>query len=162
MGGPLPVWNAGGMALPLCIVLSVVALAIAVLLFLRDRRGRGVQWVGVAALPIGLYLSGLLGLVVDGARALWAWVQQVSLSSTIGTGLGLIALTVVLWVVGGWLARRRAVRSAVARTSGAPAVGAKPSRPSAAPARPARGGQAAPADPEMDEIEALLRNRGIE
>lgn len=169
MGRQWRVWNAGGMVLPICIIVSVVAVVLGVLMFVRGRAGRGVQLLGLAAVPIGLYLSGLLGLVLDGALALWRWVQQLALNPMVTTGLGLLGLAVVLWVVGGWLARRRATRRALARSTGtAPAVGARtststpPTRPVGSGTAPKGRAQQAPADPEMDEIEALLRKRGIE
>ncbi|WP_460767944.1 hypothetical protein [Mariniluteicoccus flavus] len=153
--------------LPVCIVLSVVALVLAVLLCVRDRRGRAVQWLGLAALPVGLYLSGLLRLVIDFGQAAWRWVQQVALNPLTITGLGLIGLTVVLWVVGGWLAHRRATRRAVEKSSGTAPAGrsAAPTavgrKASGAPT-PKGGSKKGAADPEMDEIEALLKQRGIE
>ncbi|GAB3622248.1 hypothetical protein GCM10027418_03300 [Mariniluteicoccus endophyticus] len=155
------------MLLPICIAISTLSVILAVVLWLRDRRGGAVQAIGFALLPIGLLVSGLAPLVADGVKALLAWARSATVDTMVGTGLGLIALSVVLWFVGGWIGRRGAARRAVQGTQGKPAVGSKASAPTASarktPAPKAAGGRKnQAADPEMDEIEAILRNRGIE
>ena len=73
--------------------------------------------------------------------------------------MALLGLCVVLWVVGGMVARR---------TRPAPSAKAVPGQSTTA-ALPAKGKAGRPAarkqaevDPEMAEIEALLKSRGIE
>lgn len=166
MGAGVRVCHAGGMLLPICIAVSALSVILAVVLWLRDRRGGAVQAVGFAFLPIGLYVSGLAPLVADGVKALLAWARAATVDTMVGTGLGLIGLSVVLWFVGVWVGRRGAAKRAVQGTRPSPAVGSKTSAPAATSrkeaAPKAAGGKKGAADPEMDEIEAILRNRGIE
>ncbi|OYO22134.1 hypothetical protein CGZ93_09565 [Enemella dayhoffiae] len=164
--------------LPLCIALGVLGLILAVLLWIRGRRGRALQALGFAALPVGLYLTGLLRMLWDAVVAVARWASSVVFNTTIWTGFGLIGLAVVLWVVGGMVARRNHTRRAVEKAkgggavesptrrggagaaAGATAVGSGSGTRPAAKASGAKGKAAA--DPEEDEIEAILRSRGIE
>lgn len=152
--------------LPVCVSLAVLGVVIAVLLWLRGRRGRAVQAFGVGALPVGLYLTGLLGLVWNAGVALSRWAAQLVFNPAVWTGVGLIGLAVVLWVVGGFVARRTPARPRVESAPDAPAVGRGPGRPKAGKPkqRPASTGTGATGagDGEFDEIEELLRKRGIE
>jgi len=149
--------------LPLCAGLSLLGLLIAILAGRRGNRGRMLQGVGLALAPIALYLSGLLGLVWNGVVAVVRWASQVILSPPVWAGLSLLALCVVLWVVGGFVARRSARRTKAQRAT-SPAVtststsAAVARRTGAAPA----GRQPVEQDDDMAEIEALLKSRGIE
>lgn len=175
--------------LPLCIAIGVLGLILAVLLWVRDRRGRAVQALGFAALPVGLYLTGLLRMVWDAVVAVIRWAGSIVFNTTIWAGFGLIALAVVLWIVGGMVASRNRTRRAVEKArggdaatgSGRAAVGRGTAGAAGAaattgatgstvagkaqhanPAAKAGKGKQAESDPEMDEIEAILKNRGIE
>jgi len=79
-------------------------------------------------------------------------------------GLSLLALCLVLWVVGGFVARRTPRKSRRGEAA-APAAGRGPA-PAAVAGRsqraPARSTPAAGQDDDMAEIEALLKSRGIE
>ena len=158
--------------LPLCIGLALIGVIIAGVAWRRGSRGRVVQGVGVALAPIALYFTGLLRLVWDGVVALVNWATSIIFSPTMWFGISLLGLCVVLWVVGGLLTRRAAPRRSSAPAAGAggrPAVGtgstaaAKTSTKS--PAKTAAKGKgkgpAQEVDPEMAEIEAILKNRGI-
>lgn len=156
--------------LPVCISLAVLGLVIAVVLWLRDRRGRAAQALGLAVLPIGLYLTGLLALVWNAGAALVRWSGQLILNPAVWTGLGLIGLAVVLWVAGGVAARRtrrrRSVGKATARP-GVPASSTGPASPERTPAKapaktPAKTTGSGAAAEEFDDIEAILRKHGID
>ncbi len=158
-----------GALLPIVIVLGVLLLAVAVLLWVRHRRGRAVQWFGLALLPIGLYLTGVLTLLVDGARELIRWIQQQSGTTVVWVGgVALIVLFVLLWIIGGRVAIRHLSNRAVARAEGGagnPLIGSGPAtRPEQPAKQPPRASKqaAAKSDDGMDEIEALLKKRGIE
>ena len=138
------------------ISLAALGLIVAVVLWLRDRRGRAVQALGFAALPIGLHLTGLLGLVFDAVVAVARWAGDLVFNPVVWTGVGLLGLAVVLWVVGGFVARRSTAGRGVERTPVDRCTLAQPSQP------PAKGRSAADDSNEYDEIEALLRKRGIE
>lgn len=151
--------------LPLCVGLTLLGVVVTGIAWRRGSRGRVVQGLGLALAPVALYLSGLLRLIWNGALAVGRWAAGVILSPAVWLGLGLLGLCLVLWVVGGLVARRSPSRRrrAASDTSSAPAVttgsattrgsqGTPPARKAAAPAE----------DDDMAEIEALLKSRGIE
>lgn len=148
--------------LPVCISVAVLGVVVAVVLWARRRRGRAMQALAVGALPFGLYLTGLLPLVWSGAVELVRWAGGLIFNPAVWAGMGLLALAVVLWVVGGMVARRtpgrvrepKAVSQAAGRSGRGVGTGTK------APAGQSDAGGSG--DSELDEIEALLRKRGIE
>lgn len=165
--------------LPLCIGIALIGVLIAGLAWRKGERGRVVQGAALAVAPVGLYFTGLLRLLWDAVVALVGWATGIIFSPTMWFGISLLGLCVVLWVVGGILTRRSAARggstrggtarggTSVSVSSSKPAVaGARPvsASPSAAvPAKKPGKGKAAAADidPELAEIEAILKNRGI-
>ncbi|GAA3712972.1 hypothetical protein GCM10022204_34980 [Microlunatus aurantiacus] len=178
------VWQIGRMPvsdvvlLPLCLGLALIGVIVAGVAWRRGSRGRVLQGVGLALAPIALYFTGLLRLVWDAVVALVGWATSIVFTPTMWFGISLLGVCVVLWVVGGLVSRRTAARSSGAVTgSTAPAVGTGRSTTTAPAAKPpatknattkstatknARGKAPAPeVDPEMAEIEAILKNRGI-
>lgn len=144
--------------LPVCVSVAVLGVVVAVVLWARRRRGRAVQALAVAALPFGLYLTGLLPLVWSGAVELIRWASTLIFNPAVWVGMGLLALTVVLWVVGGMVARRAPGRTDEPKPVNDAAKQQVTSTQSAATrSKPSGGG-----DSEFDEIEELLRKRGIE
>jgi hypothetical protein len=139
--------------LPLCIGLALLGMIATGIAWRRGNKGRVVQGVALALTPIALYFSGLLRLAWNGITAVVTWASTLIFSPAIWFGMALLALCVVLWVVGGMVARRSKPRANAA------------SGKSSAAALPAKGRSAAqqpPVDEEMAEIEALLKSRGIE
>ena len=127
--------------------------------FAFRRRGfaAGLRGVGLTLLPVALFLTDTLELLGDVGAAVGDWVTDFAFSPAAWLGIVLAGIAVVCWVVSGVLAAR--------------GVGAAPSGDRRADQRAepeelprARGQQAQPAvgDPEMAEIEALLRKRGIQ
>lgn len=159
--------------LPLCIAVALVLTVIGAVFWIKGRHGRGLRSIGLAAGVVGLYLTGLLGLVWDAVLALGRWGRALVLNPTIWAGIGLLGLMVVLWVIGGYLINRRTravARGEVGRGRQPAATSGRSSRPAVTPAqstgsqRPVSqptGSQPTPADDEDAEIEALLRKRGI-
>lgn len=151
--------------LPLAVGLTLLGVIITGLAWRRGNRGRVVQGVGLALAPIALYLSGLLRLLWNGVAAVGSWAANLVFSPLVWAGMALLGLCLVLWVVGGLVARRSAPVKKVTTgkettaTGGANTTAALPakSRAGRAPAK-----QPAEVDPEMAEIEALLKSRGIE
>jgi hypothetical protein len=152
--------------LPLCLGLALIGVIVAGVAWRKGSRGRVLQGVGLALAPVALYFTGLLRLVWDAVVALVGWATSIIFTPSMWFGISLLGLCLVLWVVGGLVNRRTATRSATPVTGAAkPAVGT--GRPTAAtkpaPAKAPKGTKA-PAqevDPEMAEIEAILKNRGI-
>ena len=153
--------------LPLAAGLTLLGLLVAILAGRRGNKGRMLQGIGLALAPLALYLSGLLRLLWDGVVAVVRWASGVVLSPPVWAGLALLALCLVLWVVGGFVARRTPKRSradrkaAAGSATGTKAVAGRPG----AQARQGGAAQQKPApaqDDDMAEIEALLKSRGIE
>lgn len=153
--------------------------------------GHVLEGVGLAGLSVGLYLSGLMQLAYDLLEALVAWGRGLVWTPLVQVGIGALVLAVVLWVVAGAMNRRgvgvltredrqarREQRAAARADRKQPAEVGQESRttarPSAGTAKATGGRSAAPearstpstgkgADKgdEFDEIEAILRKRGI-
>lgn len=159
--------------LPLCIGLALIGVIVAGVAWRKGSRGRVVQGVGIALAPIALYLTGLLRLLWDGVVAVVGWATSIIFSPSMWLGISLLGLCVVLWVVGGVLVRRTAGKADPAvgaagakpavggRTSSAAATSTKASTKAAKGKAPSKGKALADIDPELAEIEAILKDRGI-
>jgi hypothetical protein len=139
--------------LPLCIGLALLGVIATGIAWRRGNKGRVVQGVALALAPIALYFSGLLRLAWNGITAVVTWASTLIFSPAIWFGMALLALCVVLWVVGGMVARRSKPRAKPASSKSSTA---------ALPAKGRSAAQQPPVDEEMAEIEALLKSRGIE
>jgi hypothetical protein len=160
---PGAAWHIGRMPavdtvlLPLCVGLSLLGVIATGFAWRRGNKGRVIQGVGLALAPIALYFSGLLRLLWNAAIAFGTWASKIIFSPAVWFGLSLLGLCIVLWVVGGMVARRSPAAKSKDLSAG-----------STANALPAKKGTAKtartqpPIDEEMAEIEALLKSRGIE
>jgi len=156
-------WHIGRMPavdtvlLPLCVGLSLLGVIATGLAWRRGNKGRVIQGVGLALAPIALYFSGLLRLLWNAAIAFGTWASKIIFSPAVWFGLSLLGFCIVLWVVGGMVARRSPAAKSkdVNAQSTANALPAKKGTAKAARTQP-------PIDEEMAEIEALLKSRGIE
>jgi hypothetical protein len=167
--------------LPLCVGLALLGVIFTGLAFRRGNKGRALQGVALALAPVALYFSGLLRLLWNGAVAVVTWASRIILSPAVWFGLSLLALCLVLWVVGAFVARRssgkkkqvaaapagRGANGPAAVTGGAGRTQAQATKTPAA--KTATGKKSAPAaaakdpvDDDMAEIEALLKSRGID
>ena len=163
---------ADAVLLPLAVGLTLIGLVVLVVAWRVGRRGRALQGLALALAPVALYFSGLLRLVWDAVVAVVGWASRIVFSPPVWLGLALLAVCLVLWVVGGVVARRalRRTKGAAKASDASPATSAK-GRPEPAKGKPAlpRSGQPGkaaqgkpPVDDDMAEIEALLKSRGIE
>ena len=145
--------------LPLCVGLTLLGVIATGIAWRRGNKGRVIQGIGIALAPIALYFSGLLRLLWDAIVAFGTWASKIILSPAVWFGLSVLGLCVVLWVVGGLIARRspnaKSKSKAVSAESTANALPAKKGTRKARQSEP-------PVDEEMAEIEALLKSRGIE
>ena len=150
MGGlDYTTWQALGLTLTLLgLVLSVVV---------WRRRGataglRGVAW---SLLPLAAALTGTLRLLWRIGDATVDWALRLVFSPVVWVGVALAGVSVVLFVVTGFLRGRSAPPASRSKARGE--VTAERSAPPAA-----QGPGAAPADEGLeDDIEAILRRHGI-
>jgi hypothetical protein len=148
--------------LPLCVGLTLLGVIATGIAWRRGNKGRVIQGIGLALAPIALYFSGLLRLLWDAVVALGTWASDIIFSPAVWFGLSLLGLCVVLWVVGGIVARRSSAAKSkeVGAQSTAAALAANKAQAKKGAAKSARSQP--PIDEEMAEIEALLKSRGIE
>ena len=99
---------------------------------------RGTAW---SLLPTAAWLTGVLRLLVEVGSEVSRWALRLVFSPTVWAGLALAGVSVVLFVVSGFVRDRSAVP-------------APPSRKAVPPA--ASGGEG------LDDIEAILKRHGIQ
>lgn len=125
--------------------------------FRRGGLAAGLRGASFTLLPLALYLTGTLRLLTGIGEDIVDWAARLVFSPTVWLGVIVAAIAVVLFVVSGFLSARQIGTSPRRRPT------TQESRPDALPAR--RQGRSKPAvsdaDPELAEIEALLRKRGI-
>ncbi len=117
----------------------------------------GLRGVGFTIIPVALLLTDTLEMVTKIGSAIGDWALSLAFSPVNWLGIILAGVSVVCFVVAGFLAERGV---GAARESGEAAE--KPTRKELAKGK---GTKKEPVlsdvDPEMAEIEALLRKRGI-
>ncbi|MFJ6213642.1 hypothetical protein ACIQGZ_09980 [Streptomyces sp. NPDC092296] len=161
-----------------CIALFAVGLLVALLLGVRGRRLAATRWAAAALLPLGAWLIGLAPVVRRLGRALRSWGDELVFDPRVWTGIGVLALSLVLFAAARIAGRRRAARTAPAAPPRAataapgrsPALGSGPAGGQQAPGREQPPKPAPKADParkgdddlgDFSEIEDILRRRGI-
>ncbi|OYN91328.1 hypothetical protein [Parenemella sanctibonifatiensis] len=164
--------------LPVAIGFVVIGIAASALIWSRSARpiGQILLTLGLSLLPLGLWLIGVLQLLWDGIVALVRFFSDFVITPMVNAGLIVLAVAVVLAVVGPFIAKRQQGRQpkqakqpkvdkkqdqrqvSAGQASPQGKAGANAGRGSAAPP-PQQGGSAGD---DFDEIEALLKKRGIE
>jgi hypothetical protein len=126
--------------------------------FAFRRRGvaAGLRGASLTLVPVALYLTRTLRLVTDVAGEVVDWAVHLVFSPLVWLGFLIAALSVVLYVVSGVL-KSRDIGSGPRTKRADRAAG-----PQELPARrPSSSRRVVDEDPELAEIEALLRKRGI-
>ena len=115
----------------------------------------GLRGVGFTIIPVALLLTDTLEMATKIGSAVGDWVGNFAFSPASWLGIILAVVSVVCFVAAGFLAER-GVGGAGPRASRSPRA-----RSSARARAPRRSRCSSDVDPEMAEIEALLRKRGI-
>ena len=165
-----------GTSLFVTIAIMTVIVAITAGLFARGRNTRTlVAGIGFALLPLGLLLTGMSDLLVSGIESLISWVNRTGWTNTMSWGAGLGGLGILLIVVARFLPEPKPGQGQDAAPRERPAVKQRkpeqksvPSQPAGQPApgpAPKAGepsaGKGASGEEDLDEIEAILKKRGI-
>jgi len=145
------VWQALG------VTMTAVGLLLSGLVWRRRGAAAGLRGVAWSLLPLAAALMGLLRVVWEVADSVSSWAVRLVFSPVVWAGVVVAGVSVVLFVVSGFLRRRspkptRAERRAARAGDQPAAVTGDRSRPGATPAVK---------DDDMDDIEAILRKHGI-
>jgi hypothetical protein len=126
--------------------------------FAFRRRGvaAGLRGASFTLVPIALYLTRTLRLVTDVAGEVVDWAVHLVFSPMVWLGFIVAAIAAVLYVVSGFVKARDIGSTPDTKRSD------RSAKPQELPAgRRARNQRVVDDDPELAEIEALLRKRGI-
>ncbi len=156
MGGlDYTTWQALGLTL------TLLGLVLSALVWRRRGATAGLRGVAWSLLPLAAALTGTLRLGWEVGDAVVDWTVRLVFSPVVWIGVVLAGVSVVLFVVTGFLRGRRAAAGSAA-AGGDRAQGQVTAQRSAAPAT-TTGRPAGPAADEGldDDIEAILRRHGI-
>lgn len=121
--------------------------------------------LGLTLLPLGLYFFGLTDLLVNGIQSIIDWAQRTVFDTTMTIGAVMLGVAVLLLIVAGFIKpqQRKAPQPQPQATGGASPRAVSGTRPAAQPQQTtAKNPASGKADKgEDDEIEAILRRRGI-
>jgi hypothetical protein len=140
--------------------MTVLLLVLTVVTWRRRGAGTGLKLLGVSLLPMAAIMLGLqhtLRLVVT---AVWDFITQFVGITTAWIGLGMAALGVLLYLLGGAINARQLSR---ARAGEPRAVQGETRRAvgPAAPSAPQDRNRKPAADDDLSDVEEILRRRGI-
>ena len=162
------------------IITTVLPVLWAIFGWLARRSWRPVlRGLGLALVPIGLLVTGLMRLLVRALALVVNWFAHTQMTTTIWTGVIVAAIGLLTWIGAGFMTpltreearqrraehrERRAAGAAgkptapTSRTSQVPQAGADKTRRTApTPAASRRSGMS----PEDEELEKILKDRGI-
>ena len=132
----------------LAAALTVLGVVWTVVAFRRRGAANGLRALALTLLPAAAWLTGTLEMFTEIARAVVDWATGLVLNPFVWTGIGLAAAAVLLLLVSAWLRDRQLARGQ--RRTPATEGGRE------APRVPAGG-----THDETDEVEEILRRRGI-
>lgn len=142
----------------LAAALTVLGVVWTIIAFRRRGAANGLRALGFTLLPPAAWLTGTLEMFTEVSTSVVDWATSLVLNPVVWTGIGLAGTSVLLFLVSGWLRDRQ-----LARGQERTAVGeAQPGR--RAPGLPAGGkrGEGSALGDDTDEIEEILRRRGIQ
>lgn len=138
------------------LALSLTALGGLVTFLMWRRRGvaSGLRALAFTLLPFAAYFTKTLRLLGRVAQEVSLWAASFVFNPLVWLGVGLVGISAVLFATSAFLRRRSpagpAQKGATTQLSGRPA--AQPAKQQGAPAIK---------DDDMDDIEAILKRRGI-
>ncbi|MGF1430599.1 hypothetical protein [Kitasatospora sp. LaBMicrA B282] len=151
----------------ICYALTAAGLVLAGL-HGRHRRWRtATRWAGLALVPAGLYLTGLLSVGTEIGRAIGSWATKLVFDPSVWVGivlLGVAALLIVLSRIGTGGGEAAADAGGAGRKAGRERKPGKEPVTGQAPApaiAPKKGKSAAEELGDFSDIEEILRKRGI-
>src|SRR3954454_22926822 len=103
---------------PICAGLSAVGVVAAFFALRRRGAASALRLLGWAALPMAIYLTGLVRLLWNVGAELGHWIAGFVLNPFVWSGLALFAFTAVALPVAAMLRRRQARTSTVASGGG--------------------------------------------
>ncbi|MDU3821640.1 MAG: hypothetical protein E7G59_05030 [Cutibacterium granulosum] len=160
------------------IITTVLPVLWAVFGWLARRSWRPVlRGLGLALVPIGLLVTGLMRLLVRALTLVVSWFAHTQMTTTIWTGVIVAAIGLLTWIGAGFMtpltreeARQRRAEHRKRRAAGAAGKPAAPTSrasrtsqartdkaPRTAPTASRRSGMS----PEDEELEKILKDRGI-
>ena len=160
------------------IITTVLPALWAVFGWLARRSWRPVlRGLGLALVPIGLLVTGLMRLLVRALTLVVSWFAHTQMTTTIWTGVIVAAIGLLTWIGAGFMtpltreeARQRRAEHRERRAAGAAGKPAAPTSrasrtsqartdkaPRTAPTASRRSGMS----PEDEELEKILKDRGI-
>ncbi|MFF8286952.1 hypothetical protein ACF1DY_18035 [Streptomyces albus] len=149
-----------------CAALSAAGLAIAFLTAWRRRFAAATRIAAVALVPVGLAMSGLVGLGGKIVRAFGSWAADLVLKPSVWGGFAVLACAVVLWIAARLASGRGGAKEG--RATGGRQRGKRPHASEPAAGTPALGSPAPAAsrpagapDEDFSDIEAILKKHGI-
>ena len=162
------------------IITTVLPVLWAIFGWLARRSWRPVlRGLGLALVPIGLLVTGLMRLLVRALALVVNWFAHTQMTTTIWTGVIVAAIGLLTWIGAGFMtpltreeARQRRAEHRERRAAGAAGKPTAPtsraSRTSQAGATKTRRTASSPAasrgsgmSPEDEELEKILKDRGI-
>ena len=162
------------------IITTVLPVLWAIFGWLARRSWRPVlRGLGLALVPIGLLVTGLMRLLVRALSLVVSWFAHTQMTTTIWTGVIVAAIGLLTWIGAGFMtpltreeARQRRAEHRERRAAGAAGKPTAPtsraSRTSQAGATKTRRTASSPAasrgsgmSPEDEELEKILKDRGI-
>jgi hypothetical protein len=151
---------------PICAGLTLLGLAAAFLAFRRRGAASGVRLIGWAVLPMAAYLTGMVRLLWTVGSEVVRWITRFAFSPTVWVGVALFGVAAIAFPVAAAMRRRQASASA---EGGETVAGKRAGRRSAGgdtgrerpPKAVGKGSQDAAGLEGMEEIEEILKRRGI-
>lgn len=153
-----------------CAALSAAGLAVAFLTAYRRRFAAALRLAGIALVPVGLAMSGLVGLAGKLGTAIGGWAAGLVLNPVVWSGFAVLAVAFVLYVAGraaargkSGTARSRTADGAADRSEEPGALARREERSLGAPQQEGASGKQPAADggEDFSEVEAILKKHGI-